>query len=108
MTLVVARRAHAATESPRPRVTGPSHWLLDEELAARSSNVRVAAPPALFRHPEIVQTAPAADEPVPVPPRRNFVVLAGGLVTALLVYALLSSAAVVGALDEVFPEEDVA
>jgi hypothetical protein len=31
--------------------------------------------------------------------------LVAGLVTALLVYALLSNAAVVGALDEVFPDE---
>jgi hypothetical protein len=87
-------------------VTGPSHWLLDEELAARSK-VRVAAPPALLRHAEIVQAAPATDERVTVPPRHNFVVLVGGLVTALLVYALLSSAAVVGAFEEAFPDEDV-
>lgn len=88
-------------------VTGPTHWLLDEELAARSK-VRVAAPPALLRHEEIVQPAAVADEGVPIPPRRNFVVLVGGLVTALLVYALLSSAAVVGALEEAFPDEDAA
>ena len=88
-------------------VTGTTHWLLDEELAARSK-VRVAAPPALLRHEEIVQPVAAAEVGVSVPPRRNFVVLVGGLVTALLVYALLSSAAVVGAFEEAFPGEDVA
>jgi hypothetical protein len=43
---------------------------------------------------------------VTLPPRRNLVLLLAGLVAALLVYALLSSAAVVGALEEVVSGEN--
>lgn len=79
-------------------VTGTTHWLLDEELRT-SSRGRVVRPAVL----EPVETIPVPATPtvtVSEPPRRNFVLFAAGLVTALLVYALLSSAAVVGALEE--------
>jgi hypothetical protein len=82
-------------------VTGQRHWLLDEELSS-SSNGRVARPAALERV-ELPDAPFLATATVTLPPRHNFVLLLGGLVSALLVYALLSSAAVVGALDEVFP-----
>lgn len=79
-------------------VSGQRHWLLDEELRA-SSKGRAARPAVL----ESVEMLPVPATPVAAvsdPPRRNFVLFAAGLVTALLVYALLASAAVVGALEE--------
>jgi hypothetical protein len=80
------------------------HWLLDEELASLSKGP--AARPAALEPVEVVPLpAVAVNGGAAVPPRRNVLILVAGLVTALLVYALLSSAAVVGAFDEVFPNE---
>lgn len=80
------------------------HWLLDEELSC-SSNGRVARPAVLERAepPRVPMLATAT---VTLPPRRNFALLLAGLVAALLVYALLSSATVVGALEEISPSDD--
>jgi hypothetical protein len=85
-------------------VTG-QHWLLDQELASLSKG-RAARPAALERV-EVPLPDVAAIGDAAVPPRHNFVLFVAGLVTALLVYALLSNTAVVGALDEVFPNEGV-
>ena len=84
-------------------VTGTTHWLLDEELASLGNRRRTGTPAAL-RHEAVEVPVPAAAATVaPPPPRRNLLVLVAGLVTALLVYALLSSSDVVGALEEVYP-----
>ena len=63
------------------------HWLLDEELRS-SSNGRVARPAVLERSDD-PPPRPRRLRPSLEPPRRNLVLLAAGLVTALLVYALL-------------------
>ena len=83
-------------------VSGPSHWLLDEELASLGSRRRTGTPAAL-RHEGVDVPSPWATANVAEPPRRNFLMLVAGLATALLVYALLSSADVVGVLEEVYP-----
>ena len=83
-------------------VTGTTHWLLDEELASLGSRRRAGTPAAL-RHEAVEVPVPRATVTIEEPPHRNFLVLVAGLVTALLVYALLSSADVVGALEEVYP-----
>lgn len=85
-------------------VAGQRHWLLDEELSS-SSNGRVARP-AVLERAERPQAPVLATATVTLPPRRNFVLLLAGLVAALLVYALLSSAAVVGALEGTLPGDD--
>ena len=85
-------------------VAGQRHWLLDEELSS-SSNGRVTRP-AVLERAELPRAPALATDTVTLPPRRNFVLLLAGLVAALLVYALLSSAAVVGALEEVFPSDE--
>jgi hypothetical protein len=86
-------------------VTETTHWLLDEELASLGSRRRTATPAALWHEaievPVPRATATIADQPETKP---NFLMLVAGLVTALLVYALLSSADVVGALEEVYPD----
>jgi hypothetical protein len=85
-------------------VTGTTHWLLDEELASLGSRRRAGTPAAL-RHEALEVATPTATATVAEPPpKRNFLVLVAGLVTALLVYALLSSADVVGALEPVYPD----
>jgi hypothetical protein len=95
-------------------VSGPSHWLLDEELAGQShwlldeelsslGNRRGKGRPAALRHEAIQVPTATAAATVAEPPRGNFLMLVAGLVPALLVYALLSSTAVVGALEEVHP-----
>jgi hypothetical protein len=85
-------------------VAGQRHWLLDKELSC-SSNGR-AARPAVLERSEPPSAPVLATATVTLPPRRNFMLLVAGLVAALLVYALLSSAAVVGALEEVLPSDD--
>jgi hypothetical protein len=91
-------------ESYRDHGVSGQHWLLDEELASLSKGP--AARPAA-REPVEVAPLPAVavNGGAAVPPRGNFVVLVAGLVTALLVYALLSNAAVVGAFEDVFPRD---
>jgi hypothetical protein len=85
-------------------VTGTNHWLLDEELASLGSRRRAGTPAAL-RHEALEVAMPTATATVAEPPpKRNFLMLVAGLVTALLVYALLSSADVVGALEPVYPD----
>jgi len=83
-------------------VTGTTHWLLDEELASLGSRRRTGTPAAL-RHEAVEVPMPTATATVEAPPRHNFLMLVAGLVTALLVYALLSSSDVIGALEEVYP-----
>ena len=85
-------------------VAAQRHWLLDEEL--RTSSRGRAARPAVLEPVDMIPMPATPAATVSEPPRRNLVLFAAGLVTALLVYALLSSAAVVGALDEVFPSDD--
>lgn len=85
-------------------VAGQRHWLLDEELSS-SSNGRVARP-AVLERAEPPSAPVLATATVTLPPRRNFLLLLAGLVAALLVYALLSSAAVVGALEGTLPGDD--
>jgi hypothetical protein len=85
-------------------VTGTTHWLLDEELASIGSRRRTEAPAAL-RHEAVEAPVPTTTATIAEPPKHNFLVLVAGLVTALLVYALLSSADIVGALEEVYPGE---
>lgn len=89
-------------------VTGQSHWLLDEELASRSKGQgRVVVPtPALLLHEQVVSVPRAAGETAEVPPRRHFLPLLAAMVAAVLVYALLRSADVGGALEEVFARDD--
>jgi hypothetical protein len=84
-------------------VAAHRHWLLDEEL--RTSSRGRAARPAVLEPVEIIPLPATPVAAVSDPPRRNFVLFAAGLVTALLVYALLSSAAVVGALEEALAGE---
>ena len=83
-------------------VTGTTHWLLDEELASLGNRRRMGTPTAL-RHEAVEVPVPTAAATIAEPPRHNVLGLVAGLVTALLVYALLSSADVVGALEEVYP-----
>jgi hypothetical protein len=87
-------------------VTGPTHWLLDEELALRSKGRTVVPTPALLLHKEIPPVPVAAGQTAELPPRRHFVFLLAAMVAAVLVYALLRSADVGGALEEVFAGED--
>lgn len=79
-------------------VAAQRHWLLDEEL--RTSSRGRAARPAVLEPVRMIPAPATPTATVSEPPRRNLVLFAAGLVTALLVYALLSSAAVVGALEE--------
>ena len=90
-------------QSHRDHGVSGQHWLLDEELTSVSKSR--AARPAALEPVEIVPSPVAVNSGAAVPPQRNFVVLVAGLVTALLVYALLSNAEVVGAFDDVFPNE---
>lgn len=83
-------------------VTGTTHWLLDEELASLGSRRRAGTPAAL-RHEAVEVPVPTAAATIAEPPKGTFLRLVAGLVTALLVYALFSSADVVGALEEVYP-----
>src|SRR5918996_4196780 len=85
-------------------VTGRSHWLLDEELASRSKGQgRVVVPtPALLLHENVLPVPGATGETAEVPPRRHFLPLLAATIAAVLVYALLRSADVGSALEEVF------
>lgn len=85
-------------------VTRQSHWLLDEDLVARSKGEgRAVVPtPALLLHDKVLPIPLAPGDTAEVPPRRNFVFLLAAMVAAVLVYALLRSADVGSALEEVF------
>ena len=89
-------------------VTGRSHWLLDEELASRSKGQgRVVVPtPALLLHENVLPVPRATGKTAEVPPRRHFVPLLAAMVAAVLVYALLRSADVGSALEEVLADDN--
>src|ERR671910_3867597 len=87
-------------------VTGQSHWLLDEELASRSKGRVVVPTPALLLHEKVLPVPHAVGEAAEVPPRRHFLPLLAAMVAAVLVYALLRSADVGSALEDVFAGDD--